>query len=194
MRRARTDSARSAGRSRRHLEEWRGRNHGRSPLLLKPATTDQVSGDPGGLPSDAEPPSCRRAAIPAWWARRYRSPGEVLLSLAHEPNPHRRCARHDLDVEAGVTLKRRRMPRGGGTSVFPSACGSEGSCTIGGNISTNAGGNMRLRYGMMRALVLGLEVVMADGRVLDAEELCTRTIAATISSSFSSAPKAPWAS
>ena len=50
--------------------------------------------------------------------------------------------------------------------MFPLTLGSEGSCTIGGNIATNAGGNHVLRYGMMRALVLGLEVVLADGRVL----------------------------
>ena len=51
--------------------------------------------------------------------------------------------------------------------LFPLSLASEGSCTIGGNLSTNAGGVNVLRYGMARALVLGLEVVLADGRVLD---------------------------
>ena len=51
--------------------------------------------------------------------------------------------------------------------MFPLSLGSEGSCQIGGNLSTNAGGTAVLRYGMMRDLVLGLEVVLADGRVLD---------------------------
>jgi len=51
--------------------------------------------------------------------------------------------------------------------LFPLSLGAEGSCTIGGNVSTNAGGVNVLRYGMMRDLVLGLEVVLADGRVLD---------------------------
>ena len=51
--------------------------------------------------------------------------------------------------------------------LFPLSLGSQGSCTIGGNLSTNAGGVGVLRYGMTRELVLGLEVVLADGRVLD---------------------------
>ncbi|NJO13147.1 MAG: FAD-binding oxidoreductase, partial [Gammaproteobacteria bacterium] len=51
--------------------------------------------------------------------------------------------------------------------LFPLNLGSEGSCQIGGNLSTNAGGTAVLRYGMARDLVLGLEVVLADGRVLD---------------------------
>ena len=53
------------------------------------------------------------------------------------------------------------------TCIFPLSIASEGSATIGGNLSTNAGGVHVLRYGMARELVLGLEVVLADGRVLD---------------------------
>ena len=52
--------------------------------------------------------------------------------------------------------------------LFPLSLASEGSCTIGGNLSTNAGGTAVLRYGNTRDLVLGVEVVLADGRVLDA--------------------------
>ena len=51
--------------------------------------------------------------------------------------------------------------------LFPLSLGSEGSCQIGGNLSTNAGGLAAVRYGVTRDLVLGLEVVLADGRVLD---------------------------
>src|SRR4029079_10487753 len=51
--------------------------------------------------------------------------------------------------------------------AFPLSLASEGSCTIGGNLATNAGGNAVLRYGNARDLVLGVEVVLADGRALD---------------------------
>ena len=71
-----------------------------------------------------------------------------------------------LIAEAGVTLKQAQEAAAAEQLLFPLSLGSEGSCTIGGNVSTNAGGNHVLRYGMMRALVLGLEVVLADGRVL----------------------------
>jgi len=71
-----------------------------------------------------------------------------------------------LIAEAGVVLKRAQQAADEAGRLFPLSLASEGSCTIGGNVSTNAGGVGVLRYGMMRELVLGLEVVLADGRVL----------------------------
>jgi FAD/FMN-containing dehydrogenase len=149
-----------------HLEEWRGRAHGKSTLLLKPQTTDQVSailaichqtgthivpqGGNTGLVG---------GQIPLY--------GEVLLSLKRMNRVREVNARGmTLTAEAGVTLKQAQDAAAAEGFLFPLSLGSEGSCTIGGNISTNAGGNHVLRYGMMRALVLGLEVVLADGRVL----------------------------
>ena len=69
-------------------------------------------------------------------------------------------------VQAGTPLQKlqERVEQDG--LMFPLDLGSRGSCTIGGNISTNAGGNRVIRYGMMRDLILGLEVVTADGTVL----------------------------
>jgi FAD/FMN-containing dehydrogenase len=64
--------------------------------------------------------------------------------------------------------------------LFPLSLGSEGTAQIGGNLSTNAGGTAVLRYGMMRDLVLGLEVVLADGRVLMGSRACARTTPATM--------------
>ncbi|MEM7379471.1 MAG: FAD-binding oxidoreductase [Pseudomonadota bacterium] len=70
-------------------------------------------------------------------------------------------------VEAGVILQSLHEAVAEHDLVFPLLFGARGSCTIGGNLSTNAGGSNVVRYGNTRALCLGLEVVLADGRVLD---------------------------
>lgn len=70
-------------------------------------------------------------------------------------------------VEAGCLLAQVQSAAEAQDRLFPLSLGAEGSCSIGGNLSTNAGGTAVLRYGMMRDLVLGLEVVLPDGRVLD---------------------------
>jgi FAD/FMN-containing dehydrogenase len=72
-----------------------------------------------------------------------------------------------LVVEAGCTLQAVREAAASVGRHFPLSLGSEGTCQIGGNLSTNAGGTQVLRHGMIRDLVLGLEVVLPDGRVLN---------------------------
>lgn len=74
------------------------------------------------------------------------------------------AANYSMIVEAGVTLAEAQSAARGQDRLFPLSLGSEGTAQIGGNLSTNAGGTSVLRYGMMRDLVLGLEVVLADGR------------------------------
>ncbi len=94
-------------------------------------------------------------------------PGCVLLSL------ERMKAIEDLDpaaasitVQAGATMQQVQEAAREQGLFFALDLGGRGSCTIGGNLSTNAGGNRVLRYGMARELLLGLEVVLADGTVL----------------------------
>jgi FAD/FMN-containing dehydrogenase len=76
------------------------------------------------------------------------------------------AANNSMIIEAGCTLQEAQRAAHSADRLFPLSLGSEGTAQIGGNLSTNAGGTAVLRYGMMRDLVLGLEVVLADGRVM----------------------------
>ena len=71
-----------------------------------------------------------------------------------------------MTVEAGVQLEKVQLTANEHELMFPLDLGARGSCAIGGNISTNAGGNMVIRYGMIRDSILGLEAVLADGRII----------------------------
>src|SRR5580692_6920708 len=97
------------------------------------------------------------------------SGAEIVLSL-RRLNRVRRvdAADYSMIVEAGCTLAEAQAAARDADRLFPLSLGSEGTAQIGGNLSTNAGGTAVLRYGMMRDLVFGLEVVLADGRVLRA--------------------------
>src|SRR5205807_10286753 len=72
-----------------------------------------------------------------------------------------------LTCEAGVTLLHAREAAASADRLYPQLLPSEGTCTIGGNLSTNAGGTAALAYGIARSHTLGIEVVLADGRVLN---------------------------
>jgi D-lactate dehydrogenase (cytochrome) len=91
----------------------------------------------------------------------------LLLSLTRldkirEVDP----ASNTMTCEAGVVLTKAQAAAADVDRLFPLSLGAEGSCTIGGNLSTNAGGTAALAYGIARDLMLGLEVVLADGRIL----------------------------
>ena len=96
------------------------------------------------------------------------SSSQVLLSLARL-NRIRGidAANYTLTAEAGCILAKLQAAAAEADRYLPLSLGSEGSCMLGGNLSTNAGGLNVIRYGMARELVLGLEVVLADGRVLE---------------------------
>lgn len=94
--------------------------------------------------------------------------GEVALSLARMRRVEDVDTLHrTMTVEAGVPLQIAQEAASAAGLLFPLDLGARGSATVGGNIATNAGGTRVLRYGMTRDMVLGLEVVLADGTVLD---------------------------
>ena len=152
-----------------HLSERRGRVHGQALIMLMPASTAEVSAvvracaaaGAAIVPQGGNTGLCG-GAIPD-------SSGEqVLLSLARMN--HIRtvdAADFSMTVDAGCILADiQRAARDVGL-VFPLSLGAEGSCQIGGNLATNAGGINVIRYGTARQQVLGLEVVLADGRIWD---------------------------
>lgn len=149
-----------------HLREWRGRYQGRTACLLRPATTAQTAelvrlcaAAGTALTLQGGNTGLVGGQIPD---------GELLLSLQRLDRIRSVDPIDDaMTVEAGVTLEAARAAARAAGRQFPLQLGSGGSATIGGLISTNAGGVHVVRYGMMRDLVLGLEVVLADGTVLD---------------------------
>lgn len=150
-----------------HLVELRGRWAGETPILLKPANTGAVSRILA-LCNETGTPIVPQGGNTGLVGGQIPTHGEVLLSLERMTRIRKVSADDNLLIaEAGVVLKRVQEAADSADRLFPLSLGAEGSCTIGGNVSTNAGGVNVLRYGMMRELVLGVEVVLADGRVLD---------------------------
>jgi FAD/FMN-containing dehydrogenase len=150
-----------------YTTEWRGLWTGKTPLVLRPASTDEVA---------------RIMAIASATGTRIVPQGghtglvgggtptdngeEVVLSLSRL-NRVREVDAEDLSmtVEAGCTLQSVQAIAEKAGLLFPLSLASEGSCQIGGNLASNAGGLNVLAYGNARDLCLGLEVVLADGRV-----------------------------
>jgi FAD/FMN-containing dehydrogenase len=152
-----------------YLTDWRGRYHGTARAVVRPASTAEVAAvvrccvehDVAVVPQGGNTGLCG-GATPR------RDSGEVVLSLARLNRV--RALDSDnatLTVEAGVPLARVQQVADEAGLMFPLSLAAEGSCTIGGNLATNAGGTAVLRYGNARELLLGLEVVLADGRIWD---------------------------
>ena len=150
-----------------HLEEWRSKYKGHTPLLLKPATTAQISAVLG-ICQETDTKLVTQGGNTGLVGGQIPLHGEVLLSTKRLNRiRHLDESGMTLTVEAGVTLAEVQRSADDKGLLFPLSLASEGSCTIGGNIATNAGGTHVLRYGMTRALVLGLEVVLPGGAVLE---------------------------
>jgi FAD/FMN-containing dehydrogenase len=148
------------------LIEWRDRWSGTTPLLLLPRSTAEVAAivrvcaETGtALTPQGGNTGLVGGQIPD---------GEVLLSLERLRAVREINGDDDvMIVEAGLTLAEAHEAAAGAGRRFPLSLASEGSATIGGLISTNAGGVAVLRYGTMRQLVLGLEAVLPNGDVWD---------------------------
>lgn len=149
--------------------DWRGRWHGRAPAMIAPATTDEVTvvmreaaaagvplvpqGGNTSMVGGATPPADGSA---------------LILSLRRMDRIRRLDAEAGLAVaEAGVILSVLNDAALGVGRRFPLTLGARGSATIGGLVSTNAGGTQVLRFGTMRGLVAGVEAVLPDGSVHD---------------------------
>jgi len=158
---------RSAAGMEGYMHEWRDLWHGKSPMVLRPASTGEVS----RILAIAN--ETRTAIVPqsgntglVGGQIPHESGHEVLLSLDRMTRiAEVDAANNTMTVEAGVTLKSVQEAADAVERLFPLSLASEGSCRIGGNLSTNAGGLNVLAYGNARDLCLGLEVVLADGRV-----------------------------
>ncbi len=150
-----------------YAEDWRRLYRGRPHAVLRPANTAELAAAVGicagaglGIVPQGGNTSMVGGATPS------ASGGEVVLALSRL-NRVRAIDPVDLTltIEAGATVKAAQDAAAAAGCQLPLSIASEGSATIGGVLSTNAGGNMTLRYGNARDLVLGLEVVLADGRV-----------------------------
>src|SRR5579862_3230127 len=146
------------------LVEWRDRWSGTTPLLVLPRNTEQVAAIIGICAESgaAITPQGGNTGLVGGQI----PDGEVLLSLERMRRVREISVEDDVLVaEAGVTLAQAHEAAAGVGRRFPLSLASEGSATIGGLVSTNAGGVAVLRYGTMRQLVLGLEAVLPNGEV-----------------------------
>jgi D-lactate dehydrogenase (cytochrome) len=150
-----------------YLTDWRGRFTGQARAVVKPADTAQVA---------ALVKLCNEYRVPI--VPQGGNTGLVLGSVPDESGlamvlsllrmNHIRAVdpiNDTLTADAGCLLQQLQLAAANAKRLFPLSLASEGSCTLGGNLSTNAGGTAVLRYGSMRELTLGLEVVTAQGEI-----------------------------
>jgi len=150
-----------------YAEDWRRLYQGRTPAVIRPATTQETAAvvrlcAQAGVPivPQGGNTSMVGGAVPA-------EDGTQLVLSTARLNRVRNIDTIDLTmtIEAGVTLKAAQIAAAGSGCLLPLSISSEGSAQIGGVLAANAGGNNTVRYGNARDLVLGLEVVLADGSI-----------------------------
>jgi D-lactate dehydrogenase (cytochrome) len=150
-----------------YVTEERGLFHGRSPLVLRPGSTAEVSAI-CKLATEHRIALVPQGGNTGLVGGQTPHHGEVVVSTRRlDKIRDIDTASNTLTCEAGVVLQVAQQKASEADRLFPLSLGAEGSCTIGGNLSTNAGGTAALAYGVAREMALGLEVVLADGRVLN---------------------------
>jgi len=149
-----------------HLIEMRGLYHGRSSMMLRPGSTDEVAAILK-LANETKTAVVPQGGNTGLVGGQIPFDGELILSLTRLDKIREVDAQSNtMTCEAGVVLQKAQEAADAAGRLFPLSLGSEGSCTIGGNLSTNAGGTGALAYGIARELVVGVEVALADGRVM----------------------------
>ncbi len=148
-----------------YLVEERGLYRGHTPLVLRPGSVAEVAAILR-LANETSTPIVPQGGNTGLVGGQVPHNGEVLLSLKRLDQIREVDATSNtMTCEAGVILAKAQEAAAHVDRLFPLSLGAEGSCTIGGNLSTNAGGTGALAYGVARDLVLGLEVVLADGQI-----------------------------
>jgi len=153
------------------LAEWRGLYRGSAAGVLMPATTGEAAAVVRACARHGVgivPQGGNTGLVGGAVGRSTPAGPEVILSarrmaLIRDLDPDN----YTITAEAGCVLAALQSAAAEADRFFPLSLASEGSCQLGGNLSTNAGGTSVLRYGTARDLVLGLEVVLPDGRVFD---------------------------
>jgi D-lactate dehydrogenase (cytochrome) len=149
-----------------YLVEMRDMFTGHTPLVLRPGSVDEVA-KILALANETGTAIVPQGGNTGLVGGQTPQHGELVLSLnrldrIREVDP----VSNTITCEAGVTLQRAREAAAEVDRLYPQLLPSEGTCTIGGNLSTNAGGTAALAHGIARSHALGIEVVLADGRVL----------------------------
>jgi len=151
-----------------YLTEPRDMFRGASPVVLRPGSVAEVA-EILKLANETGTAIVPQGGNTGLVGGQIPQHGEIVLSLnrldrVREVDP----VSNTMTCEAGVTLLRAREAAAEVDRLYPQLLPSEGSCTIGGNLSTNAGGTAALAHGIARSHALGIEVVLPDGRVLNA--------------------------
>ncbi|MEA2837749.1 MAG: hypothetical protein QOD89_2299 [Bradyrhizobium sp.] len=149
-----------------YVTEERNLFHGHSPLILRPGSTAEVAAI-CRLASEHRIALVPQGGNTGLVGGQTPHHGEVVVSMRRMDQIREvDTASNTMTCEAGVILQNAQQRAADADRLFPLSLGAEGSCTIGGNLSTNAGGTAALAYGVAREMALGLEVVLADGRIL----------------------------